>query len=353
MNNFELNKLPPKSDIETISVLRALNRASRALAELKGEAKSIPNESILINTLGLQEAKDSSAIENIVTTNDELFMANVDPSVESIASKEVHNYTKALKLGYELVKKHHLLTANNIVEIHAELEPNKKGFRKLPGTVLKNSSGETVYTPPQNFNSIIDLMSNLEKYINDSDLHDVDPLLKMPIIHYQFESIHPFYDGNGRTGRIINILYLVQQQLLGIPVLYLSRYIIKNKAEYYRHLQEIRSSNDFESWLIWILNGVAETSESTIDLIKQIKLLMESFIKKIKDIYPKMYSKDLVENIFKHPYTKIDFMMNDLKVSKPTAIQYLNNLIELGLLKKEKRWKTNYYINEQLYNLFL
>lgn len=353
MNNFELQKLPPKTDIETKSVLRALNRASRALAELKGEAKSIPNESILINTLGLQEAKDSSAIENIVTTNDELFLANVDSSVESIAAKEVHNYTKALKHGYELVRKHHLLTANNIIEIHAELEPNKKGFRKLPGTVLKNSSGEIVYTPPQNYDNIVDLMSNLEKYINDSDLHDIDPLLKMPIIHYQFESIHPFYDGNGRTGRIINILYLVQQRLLDIPVLYLSRYIINNKAEYYRHLQGIRTSGDYEKWLIWLLNGVSDTSESTVGLINEIKLLMDSFIEKIKNIYPKMYSKDLVENIFKHPYTKIDFIMNDLQVSKPTAIQYLNNLIELGLLKKEKRWKTNYYINEQLYNLFL
>jgi len=352
MINFELHKLPPKKELETKNILRALNKASRALAELKGEAKTIPNENILINTLGLQEAKDSSAIENIVTTNDELFLSNVDNTVENVAAKEVQNYSKALKHGFELVKKHYLLTSNNIVDIHRELEPNKKGFRKLPGTALKNSAGETVYTPPQHYNTIVDLMSNLEKYINDNDLHDIDPLLKMPIIHYQFESIHPFYDGNGRTGRIINILYLLQQQLLDIPVLYLSKYIIQNKADYYKYLQNVRTNDDFENWLIWLLNGVAETSKSTVSLIQEIKNLMDEFIGQIKSEYPKMYSKDLVENIFKHPYTKIEFIINDLQVSKPTAMDYLKKLIKLGLLKKEKRWKTNYYINEKLYNLF-
>lgn len=164
--------------------------------------------------------------------------------------------------------------------------------------------------------------------------------------------LHPFYDGNGRTGRTINILYLVQQQLLDMPVLYLSKYIIQNKSEYYKLLQSVRISNDYESWLIWLLNGVTETSKSTIDLIQKIKSLMDEYIDKIKEVHPKIYSKDLVENLFKHPYTKIDFVMNDLQVSKPTATQYLNKLIELGLLKKEKRWKTNYYINERLYRLF-
>lgn len=352
MENTKLYKLPPKQDIETKQVLRALNRASRALAELKGEAKTIPNENILINTLGLQEAKDSSAIENIVTTNDELFLANISDTVENISAKEVQNYSTALKQGFGLVRENQLLTSNNIIEIQAELEPNKSGFRKIPGTALKNSAGETVYMPPQHYDTIVELMANLEKYINDNDLHDIDPLLKMPIIYYQFESIHPFYDGNGRTGRIINILYLVQQQLLDIPVLYLSQYIIQNKAEYYKHLQSIRTSNDYESWLIWLLNGVTETSKSTIDLIQKIKLLMDEYIERIKKAHPKMYSKDLVENMFKHPYTKIEFVINDLQVSKPTATQYLNKLIKLGLLKKEKRWKTNYYINEQLYELF-
>jgi len=352
MEIFELHKLPPKQDVETKLVLIALNKASRALAELKGEAKTIPNENILINTLGLQEAKDSSAIENIVTTNDELFLANISDTIENVAAKEVQNYSAALKHGFELVRKYQLLTSNNIVEIHAELEPNKKGFRKIPGTALKNSAGETVYTPPQHYDIIVDLMSNLEKYINDNGFHDIDPLLKMPIIHYQFESIHPFYDGNGRTGRIMNILYLVQQQLLDIPVLYLSKYIVQNKIEYYRLLQNIRTNNDFQSWIIWLLNGVTATSKSTIELIQKIKSLMDIYIVKIKETHPKIYSKDLVENLFKHPYTKIEFIMNDLQVSKPTATDYLNKLVELGLLKKEKRWKTNYYINERLYELF-
>ncbi len=353
MENFKLQELPVKQDIETKAVLRALNKASRALAELKGEAKTIPNENILINTLGLQEAKDSSAIENIVTTNDELFLAAIDNTIENINAKEVQNYSKALKHGFELVRKHQLLTFNNIIEIQAELEPNKSGFRKIPGTALKNTAGETVYTPPQHNDTIVKLMSNLEKYINDNNLQDIDPLLKMPIIHYQFESIHPFYDGNGRTGRIINILYLVQQQLLDIPVLYLSKYIIRNKTEYYKHLQNVRINNNYENWLIWLLNGVTETSKETIFLIQQIKSLMDEFIDKIKFNYPKIYSKDLVENLFKHPYTKIDFIMKDLQVSKPTATQYLNKLIELGLLEKEKRKKTNYYTNKELYKLFI
>lgn len=352
MNTYKIQKLPLKQDVETTPVLLALNKASRALAELKGEAKTIPNENILINTLALQEAKDSSAIENIVTTKDELFLSNISIEVNNTAAKEVQNYSKALKRGFELVKKHQLLTSNHIIEIQAELEPNKTGIRKISGTALKNSLGETIYTPPQDYDTIIELMSNLEKYINDNALHNIDPLLKMPIIHYQFESIHPFYDGNGRTGRIMNILYLVQQELLDIPVLYLSNYIINNKSEYYNLLQKVRTSDNYEDWLIWILNGVTITSKSSIKLIQQIKNLIDEYIEVIKDAYPKIYSKDLVENLFKHPYTKIEFVMDDLKISKPTATQYLDKLIKLGLIKKEKHWKTNYYINVKLYNLF-
>ncbi len=353
MENNDLPFLPLEKDIETKQVLRALNKASRALSELKGEARIIPNEDILINTLGLQEAKDSSAIENIVTTNDQLFLENIDTEIDSVAAKEVINYTKALKLGYSLVKKYGMLTSNYIIEIQRQLEPNKSGFRTLPGTVLKNSAGEIVYTPPQHIDTIKDLMSNLDKYINDSELHDIDPLLKMPLIHYQFESIHPFYDGNGRTGRIINILYLVQQQLLDVPILYLSKYIIQNKSQYYKHFQTIRENNDFEIWLIWFLDGVTQTSTSTTELIRGIKTLMEKYIEKIKETHPKMYSMDLVNNLFKNVYTKNEFLVSDLQISRPTAAQYLTNLIELGLLKVEKHGRTNYYINEQLYNLFL
>jgi len=347
-----LPPLPPKTNVETLPTLRALAEASRALAELKGEAKTIPNEEILINTLALQEAKDSSAIENIITTSEELFLAQAEEPSKNDAIKEVQNYTRALKQGFELVKENKLLTINHILKIQAELEANHAGIRKQAGTVLKNSLGETVYTPPQHPDEISDLFSNLEKYINIDDFHAIDPLLKMPIVHYQFESIHPFYDGNGRTGRIINVLYLVQQGLLDVPILYLSRYIIKNKSEYYQKLQAVHSENDWEAWILWMLRGVVETAQHTLALIQEIKVLIEEHTALVKEKQPKIYSKALVENIFKHPYTKVEFLMQDLGVSKPTASQYLKKLMEMGILQKEKKWKTNYYINKKLYALF-
>jgi Fic family protein len=346
-----LNKLPPGIKIDSIEIYKALNAASRALAELKGESKTIPNETILINTLGLQEAKDSSAIENIITTYDDIYHSQVDDTYNNIAAKEVIRYSEALKHGYELVKTNKLLTCNFILEIQKVLEPNKTGLRKLPGTVLQNSLGETIYTPPQNPDDIILLMSNLEKYINDDELHPIDPLMKMAIIHYQFESIHPFYDGNGRTGRIINILYLFTKGLLDIPILYLSRYIIANKSDYYRLLQDTREKNNWEEWIIWILNGVRETAEETLDIVKKIQVLMSSYQIEIKEKLPKVYSKSLVEHLFKHPYTKIESLENDLGIHRQTASIYLNKLCQIGILKKMKLWKNNYYLNEELYNL--
>uniref|UniRef100_UPI003AA8015C Fic family protein n=2 Tax=Flavobacteriaceae TaxID=49546 RepID=UPI003AA8015C len=218
MNNFKLEKLPLTKDIETKSVLKKLNEAHRALAELKGLVSSIPNEHILINTLGLQEAKDSSEIENIITTHDDLYKAELNlDGLKSLDAKEVQNYISALKIGYSLISKRNILTNNNIIEIQAELEKNNAGFRKVPGTALKNATtGEVVYTPPQDYETIKELMTNLEQFINDDSLSDFDPIVKMAIIHFQFESIHPFYDGNGRTGRIINVLYLVMKDLLDL-----------------------------------------------------------------------------------------------------------------------------------------
>ena len=236
-SSFQLAHLPVIYPLETIPILRQLTRASRALAELKGEAKTIPNESILINTLGLQEAKDSSAVENIITTNDELFKASLSEMYSTPAAKEVQNYVAALITGFQAVRANRLLTNRTILAIQALLEINNAGFRTGPGTTLKNNQGEVIYVPPQDNAGILDLMVNLERYINDERIQDLDPLIKMAVIHYQFESIHPFYDGNGRTGRIINILYLVKEGLLEIPVLYLSQYIIQNKGEYYRVLQ--------------------------------------------------------------------------------------------------------------------
>lgn len=351
-DGWKLSELPLKMDVETKAVLKSLPSAHAALAELKGIASTIPNQSILINTLGLQEAKDSSAIENIITTHDDLFKSGLNlDSIKSLNAKEVQNYISALKKGFELVGKRGIISSNIILEIQQELENNNAGFRKMPGTTLKNSmTGETIYTPPQDVHEIIQLMSNLEHFMNDRSMCDIDPLLKMAIIHYQFESIHPFYDGNGRTGRIINILYLILEDLQRLPILYLSNYIIKNKSDYYRLLQQVRDTDEWEEWLLFMVRGVEETSRETISLILQISELMKEYKNKLRDNY-KFYSQDLLNNLFKHPYTKIEFLVNDLKVSRITAANYLNQLAQDGLLRKERIGVGNYYINEKLFNL--
>jgi Fic family protein len=349
--NFTVNQLPPVNNFNDVQIWKSLNLASRALAELKGESKTIPNVDILINTLSLQESKESSEIENIVTTQDDLFKSQVENNSKNIATKEVKQYAAALLHGFDLIKQHDLFTTNYIKDIQAVLEPNKQGFRKIMGTALKNSVGDTVYTPPQNHQEIIELMSNLDKYINLPELHDVDPLIKMAIIHHQFESIHPFYDGNGRTGRIINILYLVYMKLLDIPVLYLSRYINQNKADYYRLLQEVRVAGSWNKWVIWMLNGIHETANQTIALIRKINLMMQEFKHKIQSEAENIYSKELLESIFKHPYTKIKFIENDLGVHRQTASKYLDTLVELGLLTSHKIGTINYYVNHKLFEL--
>ncbi|KAB1065222.1 Fic family protein [Salibacter halophilus] len=351
-NDFSLKELPFNTDLETKAVLKSLPKAHAALAELKGIASTIPNQVILINTLGLQEAKDSSAIENIITTHDDLYKSelNVD-AFHSLQAKEVQNYIAALKKGFELVKTKGAITNSIIIDIQSELEKNDAGFRKLPGTALKNAAtGETIYTPPQDINEINRLMSNLESFINNPAVSDYDPLIKLAIIHYQFESIHPFYDGNGRTGRIINILYLILEELQTLPILYLSNYIIKHKADYYRLLQQIRDDDNWEEWLLFMILGIEKTSRETIDLINEIKKLMQEFKHRLRDNY-KFYSQDLLNNLFKHPYTKIEFVVNDLNVSRITAANYLNKLADDGLLKKSKIGTGNYYINEPLFKL--
>lgn len=343
--------LPDLGDIETRTVLKRLPQAHAALAELKGVAASIPNQSILIGTLSLQEAKDSSEIENIITTHDELYRSDAAKrDFASHAAKEVHNYANALRDGFAEVKKTGLLTLDHILTIQAQLEENRAGIRKLPGTALKNdSTGETIYTPPQHPDDIAALLSNLEQFINQPELCDWDPLVKMAVIHHQFESIHPFYDGNGRTGRIINILYLVQQGLQDVPVLYLSRYINRNKADYYRLLQEVRMSGQWQAWLLWMLQGIEHTAQQTTALIKEIKTLMQYTKEKMRSELPKIYSQDLINNLFKHPYTKIEFVAEDLQVHRNTAIRYLDELVRIGLLDKQKIGKDNYYFNISLY----
>ncbi len=349
-----LKKLPIKQDIETKKVLKKLASAHRALAELKGIAATIPNENILINTLGLQEAKDSSAIENIITTYDDIYKAELNlGGFKSLNAKEVQNYISALKKGFALISKHKILANNDIIAIQAELEKNTAGFRKLPGTALKNAAtGETVYTPPQEYSVIVDLMKNLELFINDDTISDFDPLVKMAIMHYQFESIHPFYDGNGRTGRIINVLYLVMKDLLNLPILYLSRYIILNKGNYYKLLQEVRETYNWENWLLFMIDGVEQISKETIILIGKIRELIFEYKNLLRDNY-KFYSQELLNNFFKHPYTKIEFIEEDLGISRITAAKYLNELAKDGFLIKQKLGTGNYYINDRLMNLLI
>ncbi|MCE5285170.1 MAG: Fic family protein [Pelosinus sp.] len=351
MENCTLKRLPPDVDFETKRVLKQLVGTHRALAELKGFADTMPNKNILINAITINEAKDSSEIENIITTHDELFKAMSQESYNNPAAKEVVNYRTALWRGYEFVKERQLLTTNAIIDIQQLIENNRAGIRKLPGTVLKNQqTGEVVYTPPGDEREIVSLMVNLEKYIND-DFDNVDPLVKLAVIHYQFESIHPFYDGNGRTGRIINILYLVLKELLDSPILYLSKYIIRNKTAYYRLLQEVREKNNWEEWVLFILNGIEETAEETLLLVKSINEVIDETAEQIKAAFPKIYSKDLVDLLFYEFYTKTTYIEEGLNVSRKTAAGYLAALEDAGILSSEKLGKERIYLNKRLFEV--
>lgn len=340
--------LLPASRFETPEILKKLASTSRVLAELKGTAGTIPRQSILINTLSIQEAKDSSEIENIVTTHDELFQGDQsDGASLNPAAKEVLRYRQALWTGFKAVQETRLLTLNHLLQIQAELEENQAGFRKVPGTSLKDSSGRTVYTPPQDANEVAALMHDLERFINDDALFDADPLIKMALIHHQFESIHPFYDGNGRTGRIINVLYLVKAGLLDIPVLYLSRHIVQTKGDYYRLLQSVRERDAWEEWVLYILTAVEATAGQSIATIRAIKTALMDYKHRIRSEF-KFYSQDLINNLFTHPYTKIEFLQRDLGVSRLTATKYLEALTAAGLLQKRKIGRWNYFINPAL-----
>ena len=358
---YSIPSLPLPYDLETKEVLKQLNRANRKLAELKGVAQTIPNERILISSLTLQEAKDSSEVENIVTTQDDLYRAGLDPSHQFInaATKEVLFYREAINEGFRMVRNKDILTLNDIKHVQEILEQNTAGFRTTPGTQLKRENdGAVIYTPPQDGMAIIRYMSNLEQFINDDHLSQLDPLIKMAIIHHQFESIHPFYDGNGRTGRIINILYLVITGLLDLPILYLSRYITHNKGEYYRLIQAIRDKNtdnaaEWEAWILFMLKGVEVTAEDTISLVKNIGRLMAEYKNVIRPDFGSKYNHELLTGLFYHPYTKIDHVVANMQVSRQTASKYLDRIVALGLLKKEKMGKENYYINTRLLNLFI
>lgn len=338
-------------DLKTPKILEALNEATRSLAELKGLASSIPNQHILINAITINEAKDSSAIENIVTTHDSIYKVLTESGFKEEAAKEVVDYRSAIWHGYEIIKEKGFISTNVLVELQSMIEPNKTGIRKTPGTNLVNSkTGEIIYTPPQAESEIRDLLKNLEDYINNNG-DEVDPLIKMALIHYQFETIHPFYDGNGRTGRILNVLYLVLNNLLTSPILYLSNYINKSKDTYYKLFNEFRENNKYEEWIIYILKGIEVTSKNTIDLIKQIQNEMESYKEEFMTKLPKIYSDELLYSLFYEVYTRINYIENRCGVTRQTATTYLNSLVDNGLLEYEKVGRESIYKNTRLINL--
>ena len=360
-NKYQIPTLPLPYDLETVAVLKQLNKANKKLAELKGIARTIPNEKILINTLALQEARDSSAVENIVTTQDDLYRAGVSDNIGIInpATKEVLRYREAIFEGFNLVRKTKILSNNVIKKVQQIVKLNDAGFLVSPNKALVNQRDrKIIYTPPQDINEVNHQMDNLEQFINDPDICGLDPLIKMAIIHHQFESIHPFGDGNGRTGRIVNILYLVVTDLLDLPILYLSRYITHHKSEYYHLLQAIRDKNsdnarEWEAWVLFMLRGVEETAGNTIELVKGISQLMAEYKNILRPLFNKAYKHELINNLFFHPYTKIEYMRNDMMVQRKAATKYLDKIVETGLLDKVKKGRENYYINVKLCNLFL
>ncbi len=341
--------LPDPAALEVREVWLALTEAHRYLAELKGLCESLPNSALLIDTLAIQESKDSSEIENIITTHDELY-ASQGSATCTPAAREVHHYVAALRVGFEAVRSEGLIRLATILAVQAEIEQNRAGLRTLPGTVLKNqSTGATIYEPPQDARDVARLMDELVDFIHADDT--LDPLLRMAVAHHQFESIHPFYDGNGRTGRILNLMILQREGLLDSPVLYLSRYITSTKADYYRLLQSTRESGRWADWCVYMMKGVALTARSELGVIKALRDLMQDTQQRLRAALPKIYSQELLNNLFRYPYTKIEYIERDLGVSRITAAKHLDMLAEAGFVRKQKTGRSNFYINQPLFNL--
>jgi Fic family protein len=348
----EIPLLPPKENIETNAILKKTVTAGRALAELKGLGKTIPNQAMLLNTIVLQEAQSSSEIENIITTTDALFRAlTVKTSQVDAATKEVLRYREALSEAYRALKKRPLLTTNLFIKIYQTIKENRAGIRKVPGTTIANpATREVIYTPLVGESLIRDKLKNLEDYIHAENA--VDPLVKLAVIHYQFEAIHPFTDGNGRTGRILNILYLILKDLLDFPVLYLSKYIIENKNDYYRLLRNVTMRRDWESWILFMLEAIEQTSIHTRGKIISIRELIEETLASTKNRLPsRVYSKELIELLFHQPYTKVQFLVDAGIAERQTAAEYLKELEKIGVLKSHKTGKENLYLNIKLFKL--
>lgn len=353
--SYSIPALPPKAELETVHVLKLAAIAHRHLAELKGRCSSIPNARILIDTLMMQEAKASSEVENIITTQDEVFQTSLFPeNPASAAAKEVALYRQAVGAGFERIKEQKgLLTNNTIISMFQILKRTDGEFRETPGTALLNETdGRLVYVPPQDPAEVRQCMGRLEQFINDDACCDLDALIKMAIIHHQFESIHPFPDGNGRIGRIINVLYLTRQGLLDLPILYLSRYITAHKGDYYKYLQSVREDGNWEPWLVYMLRAVADTSIETLRIVESIRALMADYKVRIRDLHRKIYSQELLNTLFRHPYTRIEFLVRELDITRQTAARHLDELTEAGFLTKHRIGKYNYYMNPPLVALF-
>ncbi|MBS1977787.1 MAG: Fic family protein [Bacteroidetes bacterium] len=348
----ELPGLPPVEELETAGILKLSIRAHRALAKLEGSIHTLPNPSILIDSIGLQEAKVSSEIENIVTTHDELYQyAIADRAVENAATKEVLHYKQALWNGFNEVKEKGALTTNLFIRIVQTIKENQAGIRTTPGTqIINDRTREVIYTPPMAGDLIRDKLKNLEQFLNLND-DGLDPLVKMAVAHYQFEAIHPFSDGNGRTGRIINILYLVQQELISLPILYMSRYILDNRQDYYRLLREVTENGNWQSWINYLIRAVEETSRLTLHKIEAIRETMSTMGESIKKEIPKIYSKDLIEVLFHHPYSKRQFLEDAGIAKAKTAGVYLSQLEEKGYLKSVELGRERLYLNISFLNI--
>lgn len=349
-----LPALPPYVKLETPAVLKAAIGANRVLAELKGKAQSIPNQSILINSIILQEAKASSEIENVVTTNDKLFEAfSAGDSGYDPQTKEVLRYREALWKGFNALKERPLST-DLFIDLVRTIKQNDSGIRDTPGTVIANpGTRKIIYWPPEGEQRIRELLANLEEYIRQPEKNSgVDPLVQMAVVHYQFEAIHPFDDGNGRTGRIINILFLVLKNLLNLPILYLSDYIIHRKPDYYRLLKEVTGQGAWEPWILFMLDAVQTTAEETMQRIDSIRSLLDETIETAKKKLPdRVYSKELIEVLFEQPYCKIKFLVDRGIAKRQTAGDYLNELEKAGILKSKQVGRENLYLNVHLYDL--
>ncbi len=343
----DLPLLPPKADIETKEILRKTISAGRALAQLNGTLLNLPNPTLFLDTIYLQEAKASSEVENIITTNDELYKSLVaDRKVENSATKEVLSYKGALWLGLEQLKKKPFITINLCISIVQCIKQNTASIRVTPGTTLSNTQGEVIYTPPSGEKVIREKLANLEKFINEDET--IDPLIKMALMHYQFEAIHPFSDGNGRTGRILLLLYLKLSGLLDTPAIYLSEYIIKHKTDYYKCLRGVTESNDWENYILYMLDMIEETSNKGLERLNKITTTMDKTAEEIKKKLPKIYSKDLIEILFRLPYTKRQHLIDENIGNLKTVGNYLIALEENDFLKSVKVGKEKLYLNEKL-----